>query len=95
MQKLRASRANAREDAMYDEEDAAPGNPEAITPKRVLADLDLVLRKAIKKEAPSSADARYLELAGRHAALWNARGESSANKEKPKPKSPPLSEIVR
>jgi hypothetical protein len=94
MQRLRASKANPREDAILDTEEAAPGNPEAITPERVLSDLDLVLRKAIRKEKPSSADARYLELAGRHTALWNARGESGGKKEKPKPKSPPLSEIV-
>jgi hypothetical protein len=81
MQKARASKVIPREEAIYDEEDAAPGNPKAITPERVLADLDLVLRKAIRKEAPSSADARYLELAGRHAALWNARDTAAGKKE--------------
>jgi hypothetical protein len=70
----RASKANPREEATRDTDDGETGDPNAITPERVLADLDIVLRKARRKEAPSSADARYLELAGRKTGLWNSRG---------------------
>jgi hypothetical protein len=70
----RASKANPREEATRDTDDGETGDPNAITPERVLADLDIVLRKARRKEAPSSADARYFELAGRKAGLWNSRG---------------------
>jgi hypothetical protein len=78
MQTGPASEANPREDANLDTEAEEVGDPTAITPERVLSDLDIVLRKARRKDRPSSADARFLELAGRRAGLWGGRGAAPA-----------------
>jgi hypothetical protein len=81
MQMPRASKAIPPEDAIYDEGEAEVGDPNSITPERVLGDLDIVLRKARRKEALTSADARYFDFAGRKLGLWGGRAAPAGRKE--------------
>jgi hypothetical protein len=69
MQKPRASKANAREEAFFLESVELPGTPGEFPPQRVLDILEIALRKSISTEA-QTATARYVELAGRKAGLW-------------------------
>src|SRR6185503_11998119 len=95
MQTRRASKANPREDAILDTDDGETGDPNAITPERLLSDMDIVLRKARRKEAPSSADMRCMELAGRKVGLWNSRGAADGRKESADPEMSPSPAVIR
>jgi|SRR5665213_1092488 len=86
IQRGRVSKAILHDDAILDTEDA--GDPGAITPERVLADLDIVLRKARRKEALSSADTRCLDFAGRNTGLWGGRAAPVGGKAIKEPKGP-------
>ena len=81
MPMARASKANPREDAILDTGGMEVGDPNSITPERVLADLDIALRKARRKEVLSSADTRALELGGRNTGLWSGRAAPAGAKE--------------
>jgi hypothetical protein len=95
MQKGRASKAIRHENAILDTDDGETGDPNAITPERLLSDMDIVLRKARRKEAPSSADMRCMELAGRKVGLWNSRGAADGRKESADPEMSPSPAVIR
>jgi len=88
MQMRRASEAIPPEDGIHDEEDVEVGDPTAITRERVLADLDIVLRKARRKKTPTSVDARYFDFAGRNTGLWGVRAAAVRAKDSREPKGP-------
>ena len=88
MQKARASKAIPHEDAIFDTESEEVGDPTAITPERVLGDLDIVLRKARRKDELSPVDARYFDYAGRNLGLWGARTARVGGKEPKESKGP-------
>ncbi|MBS0546483.1 MAG: hypothetical protein JSR24_01965 [Proteobacteria bacterium] len=73
-QTARAPKAVPREDAFSGEgEVALPGTPGEFPPERVLAILEIALRKSLATDT-QTATARYIELAGRKAGLWSGNG---------------------
>jgi hypothetical protein len=77
MQAARASEGIAREDAISATDEGETGDPDSITSERLLADLDIYLRRARRKEKLDTADTRIFDLAGRRTGLWAARAASS------------------
>ena len=82
VQKGRASKAAAHEDAFFEEGAELPGTPGEFPPQRVLDILEIALRKSLATDA-QTATARYIELAGRKAGLWGGAGAPAKAKELP------------
>lgn len=89
----RASEADPREPRFFSKHADGGGGgtmePCPITPDRVLADLDRMMRKAERDDSHTSA-ARYIELMGRHTGLW---GRVPAARKKEGRSGPTIAEL--
>ncbi len=88
----RASEADPHEDFFVGEE-ALLSQPCDFSKEGVLGLLDFALRKSLARNA-TTAPARYIVLAGRHAGLWQGKGSPVGRKEpEPEPRTRSPAEI--
>ncbi len=87
MPMARASEANPREDAIPGAEDMEVGDPKSVTADRVLADLDIALRKTRRKKVLTTADTHVIEMGGRRTGIW--RPAPTDTRDSKEPNGPP------